>query len=1122
MHFNRGKYFFLIVATLSWADASSQQGTTLKKLLDNQQTQSKIRSERIEDFKNTNTIPLLQKTQEGRQLLLTDVVNGIPIFVAALNNEAALTTGASKIQSGLSGLDLQGEGILIGVWDEGSVKDHIELGNRVLTKEVNNDETHATHVTGTLIATGLNANAKGMAPKATVTNWFFDNDLAEMTALAKPDESSLLLSNHSYGTVTGWTKINGVWNWTGDPSIAPDEDYRFGLYGTKAAALDQLANLAPYYTIVWAAGNDRGEPGDGSRPPDCNGGTGYDCIIPESVAKNIITIGAINKLPTYTGPSSVVMSTFSSWGPTDDGRIKPDLVGAGVSLFSLSADGTDTYGFLSGTSMATPNVTGSLALLHELYSKLHAGAKMKSATLKALAIHSAKEAGLLPGPDYTYGWGLLDAEAAAKLLVNQDGINTIVREDKLINNINYELTLNPKANQKMTATLVWNDPAAEPLDQILDPTQLMLVNDLDMRLVAENGSLYYPWLLDPSTPSVQAIKGDNYRDNVEKLEFNLPEAKPYKLVISHKGELKDGSQDFSLIIKYQSALSTSKTLYWVGDEGDWGDNTNWSLSSGGSPALIIPGPEDHVIIDENSFDGSGSDQIMFNQNRSCLSVKWLTEKISGFTLQGNTLTIGKELTITSSNFQSVGTGIIMCNTMGAGVTNFSDTDLGDLTLLIDQGDWTLRGNLKIKRLELSAGNLVIEKSQLEVDQFSESNQTNIKALAVNQSELRINDQSDFNILSLSLESQDSKIVFENSAVELNWNGVSFNGLVEIIASTVTINGNNNSVDDLRMREGATLVLDDGSNFHANTISKLSGEPGNPITISSPTIKSSITSTDHFLLCADYLSISNVDFFGSSGIYAGLNSTIINSLNWQEQTCASALFADFDESYLCQNGFTEFHNRSIGSIDSYAWEIQDASGIINTSNSENSFQEFNAAGLYLVKLTVKNSTSEHTYAKQIEILPTNTVKNEVAVNSDQLASVATSSSYQWFLNEQKIIGATSRTYEYQGAEGAYRVVTYDGACNRSSNLVTITGLADEQFDDVMIYPNPADETITIEVRSQSPGWVVLNDNLGRTIFESKLDQHLSIPLQPINDGSYILLLRQANKTIVKKILVQHKN
>src|SRR5690606_21953592 len=168
-------------------------------------------------------------------------------------------------------------------------------------------------------------------------------------------------SNHSYGIVLGFTQDEGGWSWTGNSSISTQEDYRFGFYSSQSRTIDNIAFNAPYYTIVWAAGNDRSDTGDGTRPADGNGGTGYDCIGPEASAKNNITVGAVLKVSNYNGPSSVVMSNFSSWGPTDDGRIKPDLVGAGVSIYStgVSSSGQDTYSFAQGTSMSAPNATGS-------------------------------------------------------------------------------------------------------------------------------------------------------------------------------------------------------------------------------------------------------------------------------------------------------------------------------------------------------------------------------------------------------------------------------------------------------------------------------------------------------------------------------------------------------------------------------------------------------------------------------------------------------------------------------------------------------------------------------------------------------------------------------------------
>lgn len=1090
----------------------SQVGATFNAIKSKHQSTFETQKIKAVEYASKHSIPLSQKTIEGNQLLLVDVVDGIPIFLSTLNSGAAATTGVSKIQGGSAGLDLKGDAMIIGVWDGGSVKDHIEFGNRLLSKEVTEDDSHATHVAGTLIAAGINSSAKGMAPLASVTSWYFDNDLAEMTALAKPDESSLLFSNHSYGTVTGWTKVNGQWSWTGNPSVSADEDFRFGLYGDKAAALDELANLAPYYTIVWAAGNDRGEPGNGSRPPDCNGGTGYDCIIPEAVAKNIITVGAVDKVSTYSGPASVAMSSFSSWGPTDDGRIKPDIVGAGVNLLSTSAVGTDTYEVRSGTSMATPNVAGSLVLIQELYKKLHGGAVMKSATLKALAIHTAKEAGLLPGPDYSFGWGLLDAEAAARLLITQDGVNNVVEELVLTNGTSFEKILNPKANQKITATIVWNDPASNPQPSVLDAQQLMLVNDLDIKLVAENGAEYYPWLLDPATPAAQAIKGNNYRDNVEKLEFNLPEAKPYRLVVNHKGQLTGGKQSFSLILSYKSALSTSNTLYWIGDSGNWGDNAHWSLTSGGAPAFVVPGAMDQVIVDENSFDGVGTDQISLLQNQSVNSIKWLRSAAANLELQNNTLTVSKVVVIANGSFGAAGSGTIQCLSDTNGSLYFTDTDLGSVQLRFDGGDWQLKGNLNVNQLELAGGKLAVIKSKLNLNRLNVASLAP-KELTMDNSVISIVDQSDVDGNTVDIDATNSKILLDAPSIVLNWNEVNFDGELEIGASTVSIAGNN-FIKHMKVSPGASINLSDGSILTVDSLLSFEGQAGSPIDISSST-KSTIQLTNHFLLCSDYINVSNVDLLGSARINLGANSSLTNSLNWLSQPCATLIFADFDASYLCQNGFTEFMDKSIGPVTSWEWSFGDAGSAVNTSQFKNSFHGFGSAGVYQVQLTISDGQSTHSFSKEIEIAPSQLNPIDIAVNATHLTCLNTASSYQWFVDEQIIQGGTDRSYLYNGDDGIYRVVTYDGACNHASRLLTITGL--EEDYQINIYPNPARDVLNV-VGLKPNSLISLRDAIGQIVFEGRPSQDIIIPLQHVAPGIYFLHIKNSDTKVIRKIAV----
>src|SRR5690606_2085490 len=160
--------------------------------------------------------------------------------------------------------------------------------------------------------------------------------------------------------------------------------------------------------IVKAAGNNRSENGPaegspyfrfnenrvmasaGNRPPGISSNDGYDIIPTYGTAKNILTVGAIEPFSSgYFQPSDAVLAGFSSWGPTDDGRIKPDIVADGRNILSSTAVSPNSYASLSGTSMASPLVAGSLFLLQEYYAQLHGGSFMRSATLKSLLIHTA-------------------------------------------------------------------------------------------------------------------------------------------------------------------------------------------------------------------------------------------------------------------------------------------------------------------------------------------------------------------------------------------------------------------------------------------------------------------------------------------------------------------------------------------------------------------------------------------------------------------------------------------------------------------------------------------------------------------------------------------------------------
>ncbi len=1127
-------FFSLCISLSSGMVSAQQEPITLGSLMKASSVHFTYQQTKVKDYLLAHPKPLSFYDEKGNTARLVDITpSGFPIYLTTLNAGAAITTGAVQLAGGGAlGLNLQGQGMLVGVWDAGIVKDHIELGQRVIAKEGLVLDTHSTHVTGTLIATGINPAAKGMAPLAQVSSHDFDNDEAEMAALAKPDQSSLLFSSHSYGTATGWFKNSGVWEWTGDSTINPIEDYRFGFYDTRAQTMDQIAALAPYYTIVWATGNDRGDVGNGSKPPDCNGGSGFDCIIPEAVAKNIITVGAVNKVLTYSNPFDVSMSFFSSWGPTDDGRIKPDLVGAGVNLFSLSANGTNTYTTLSGTSMATPNVAGSLILLQELYSKIHGGDFMKAATLKALAIHNAKEAGSFPGPDYSFGWGLLDVAAASKTLLNQDGQNVMVKELSLQNGSSFSMDLAPKTNQKITATIAWTDPPANPLSPSLDPTTLNLVNDLDLRIIDDQGREQLPWALDPSNPSHKAVFDDNFRDNVEKLEFASPEARNYKLVVRHKSNLATSHQDFSLILSYQS-ITAPRIFYWVGDSGNWADGNHWSFASGGTPIFQIPGPGDQIIVDENSFDGIGIDLILLTQDASCSSLLWMNSKPSGISLNTNTLTISSQCIVGSPSFSVQTKGIFrFLGGSTSGNLFAPDGNLTNATLIFENGSWVVKGNIKVDELQFNSGTLNIAASKFSLARFL-INSTTAKDLHLYQTEIRISASSILDGNSLTITADHSSLIIDSAVVTLQWQLVNFPGEIKISAgATLIVNGNNqigeissqgllqlngsNQIDTLFLAAGAEMDMGPSTVQALSSQTTLSGDAMKSVTITSPA-SSLLSFSDITKLCFDYLNISHVGITGTAVVNAGVHSILSNATNWQQNECDAILFADFETSFNCADGLTQFTNQSSGDITTYTWKLGSNDASIHDINP---VKKFDATGSYPVTLTVTDHASTNSVTKNIDIVQNTLAPNQIIFNGNTLISFAVAERYQWFKDGIAEPGAINRSLAFDGNEGLYYVVAYDAQCNIVSDTLTIAGLADEEKA-IVVFPNPASEWIKIKIPEKTNGNLKLTDLLGKNYLAQDIDQpELQLTTQWVPNGFYILQINLGSTKARRKILILH--
>lgn len=482
-----------------------------------------------------NGWPLTFVTTEGSFAELQGVdENDNPLYYVTSNIGAALSTRTNHLNSGGSlGLNLNGDNLTAYVWDGGVARaahqEYDGLGgtNRFSIGDASTAMNfHAAHVTGTIMASGFQASAKGMAPYCNVIGSDWNSDLTEATSAAA---GGMLLSNHSYGYA--------IRNSAG---VVQLPQYYFGAYIGESRSWDQLMFNAPNYLMVVAAGND-GDDNTANTSP-LGGNSAYDKLNGTSTCKNNLVVANAQDASVGTTGNliSVSINSSSSEGPTDDLRIKPDITGNGTSVYSTYETSNTAYGTISGTSMASPNVTGSLLLLQEHYRNTN-GSFMRAATLKGLALHTADDAGLA-GPDAVFGWGLLNSKRAAQAITS-NGTTSVISQLTLTQGQTYTITVNADGVNSLLASISWTDLPGTANTGTINPTTRYLVNDLDIR-VTKATTISTPWKL---TGPASNTKADNNVDPYERVDVAAATG-TYTITVTHKGTLSGGSQNYTLIV----------------------------------------------------------------------------------------------------------------------------------------------------------------------------------------------------------------------------------------------------------------------------------------------------------------------------------------------------------------------------------------------------------------------------------------------------------------------------------------------------------------------------------------------------------------------------------------------
>ena len=525
---------------------------------------------------------------------------GKPLYYRTFNIDAAASTRTNFLHNnGGLGLNIEGQGMTAHVWDGGIARaTHQEYfgdgeESRFSVGDGSADLSfHAAHVTGTMIASGVDPLAKGMAPKATAVGYDWNNDEAEVTTAAA---NGMLISNHSYGYA--------VRDDDGEPLLPA---FYFGGYINESRIWDNIAYNAPYYLMVTSAGNNGSDNLVNSDPLE--GDNAFDKLTGNTTSKNNLVIANGNDAIINTNGTlaSVSVSSGSSEGPTDDLRVKPDLMGNGTELYSTYETSDSAYRSISGTSMASPNVAGSLLLLQQYYNETY-GSFMRASTLKGLALHTADDVAA-EGPDAASGWGLMNAKKAAET-VTKKGFQSIISEIELVNESTYTVVVKSDGIGPLSASISWTDlPGVANTGVVNDPTPV-LVQDLDIKVTNSSGettATFLPWKLTSVNTNE---KGDNIVDPYERVDIENASGE-YTITISHKGTLQGGVQKVSLIVTGVSsgiALLTSQSNQTSCDNSVTFD-FNYVETIGGTTVFSVSGlpANANVNLSNSSMSSDGN------------------------------------------------------------------------------------------------------------------------------------------------------------------------------------------------------------------------------------------------------------------------------------------------------------------------------------------------------------------------------------------------------------------------------------------------------------------------------------------------------------------------------------
>ncbi len=421
--------------------------------------------------------------------------------------------------NGAPGYD--GSGVVVGHGDDGAIDFHVDFIGRLTVNSPPSQGDHGDHVAGTIFGAGnKDPDGRGMAPGAEIHYQDYPDNLFDADQNYTNLGVRITSSSYSNGCNAGYTNFT--------------------------RQMDQDAIDNPNMIHVFSAGNS------GTSNCGYGAGGGWGNVTGgHKIAKNVIATANLTATDGIAGSSSR--------GPASDGRVKPDLGAVGTSVFSTTdLPSPNSYALKTGTSMACPGVSGTMATLYQAFRDVH-NSDPHGGLMKAIVMNTCDDVGN-KGPDFVTGYGRLNARYAAQVI--EDGNFIIDSITSSSSPKTFQIPMPASGTVKeVKIMLYWPDVPASTI------SARALVNDLDLS-VTNGSNTYNPWVLDP-TPNATALNSLAVRErdslnNVEQVTITNPATGNITVDVS-AFNIPSGDQKF--FITYQYIMDEVTVTYPAGGEG---------------------------------------------------------------------------------------------------------------------------------------------------------------------------------------------------------------------------------------------------------------------------------------------------------------------------------------------------------------------------------------------------------------------------------------------------------------------------------------------------------------------------------------------------------------------------